>query len=144
MALLKHLSSLRKECRLARLATLHLPARTENVRCSMTCANAFSCALIVPKLQQETGVINTFREETLDLASPLSCNPHVVMRVRRVKDAVTYLEFEGAVWLSFIFTAFLILAKVKIIHLIAIAWKLRSIWTNYTVVPLQCNLKLQS
>lgn len=98
MALLERLSPLRKGGRLARLASLHQPARTENVRCSTTCANTFSCALVAARLQQVIGMISSFREETLDLASPLSCNSCVlllstvgIMYARRVKHVVTYL-----------------------------------------------------
>ena len=115
MALLKRLSSLRKEGRLARLATLHQPTRTEYVRRSTTYANTFSCALVAAKLQQEIGMVSTFREETLDPATPLSCNPCLVplstvgvMHARRVKHVITYLWGEGADWLAFLFTALLI------------------------------------
>jgi len=79
MALLKRLSSLRKEGRLARLATVHQPARIEDVRCGATSANTLSCAPAAAMLQQEIGMVSTFREETLDPASPSSCNPCVVL-----------------------------------------------------------------
>lgn len=125
VALLQRLSSPRKEGRLARLATLRQPARAENVRCSTTHANTFSCALVAAKLQREIGMISTFREEALDLASPLSRIPCVVppstvgvINARRVKHIVTYLQGEGADCLAFLFTALSILAEVKKIHLI--------------------------
>lgn len=129
-------SSPRKAGRLAtlhQLVTLHQPARTENVRCSTTYAKTFSCALAAAKPQQEIGMDRNLRGETPDPASPLPYNPCVVRLSTvgvthggRVKHAVTHLQCGGADRLAFLFTAPLLLAEVRMIHLIVtVAGQLR-------------------